>query len=172
MADYTGILLAYAETDKVLVHGIKAALEGAAAAREPAVPVDVRLWPHATTLTVSILESVTRALKGVHFGVFVFTPTDRLLKDGAAVDVARDNVVFELALFLGLKGKERAFIIATGDVELPTDLGGITQERFSLKRDARGADQKAVASDAQTACGNIIDQIRETLATDAAETSV
>jgi hypothetical protein len=132
--------------------------------------VDVRLWEHDTRLTVSILESVSSSLESADFGVFVFTPTDKVVRDGAVVDVARDNVVFELALFVGLKSKEHSFIISAGDVDVPSDLRGITQERFSLKRDAGEADQKAVASDAQTAAGNIIDHIRKTLAADAATT--
>jgi len=170
MADYIQIILAYARTDGTLAHGIKAALEGAADARHPPVPVDVRLWEHDTTPTVSILESVSNSLDSADFGIFVFTPADALVRDGATVDVARDNVVFELALFIGMKSKERAFIIAAGDVEVPSDLSGITHEGFSLRRNARAADQNAVASDAQTAAGNIIDHIRNTLAADAAST--
>lgn len=50
--------------------------------------------------------------------------------------VVRDNVLFELGLFIGSIGKERCFIIKPRDVELhfPSDLLGITPTDYDPNR--------------------------------------
>jgi Predicted nucleotide-binding protein containing TIR-like domain len=92
-----------------------------------------------------------------------------LSRQGDTFEVARDNVVFELAMFVGMHGHSHAFIVATPDVRVPSDLGGITHQVLHLNHDPRGADQHDLVSDAQTAAGAIIDQIRRTIASHATE---
>ena len=62
------------------------------------------------------------------FAAIVLTPDDSIVTRGDNIPVARDNVIFELGLFLGALGTRRVFIIRPRDQELhlPSDLAGIT----------------------------------------------
>jgi hypothetical protein len=75
-----------------------------------------------------ILESLLRAVEHADCGVFVFAPDDVTLLRGAKRATARDNVVFELGLFMGALGRARTFVLRPQDVELhvPSDLLGLT----------------------------------------------
>ena len=84
-------------------------------------------------LTKSYLESLLDALDDTQFGVFIFGADDLTRIRGAQVTTARDNVVFELGLFIGRLGRERSFVITPKDVEhfhLPSDLLGINIATF------------------------------------------
>jgi hypothetical protein len=62
------------------------------------------------------------------FAALVLTPDDPVVSRGTEVIAARDNVVFELGLFLGTLGSRRVFIIHPNDLDLtlPSDLAGVT----------------------------------------------
>lgn len=84
-------------------------------------------------LTRSYLESLIDALDDTEFALFVFGPDDVTRIRGVDVKTARDNVVFELGLFIGRLGRDRTFIVvphAVADLHLPTDLAGISVATF------------------------------------------
>lgn len=83
------------------------------------------------------LESLTSLLETFDFGIFVFAADDVLRLRGEDFQVARDNVVFELGLFVGRLGKERNFVVMprTSDgFHFPTDLLGLTPVMFDPDR--------------------------------------
>lgn len=49
----------------------------------------------------------------------------------------RDNVLFELGLFMGALGREKTFIVhcRDKDIDLPTDLAGVTLATFRDRSD-------------------------------------
>lgn len=57
--------------------------------------------------TYGYLESLTKALEAADFAVLVLTPDDFTESRGDSAPSPRDNVVFELGLFLGRLGRER-----------------------------------------------------------------
>jgi hypothetical protein len=57
------------------------------------------------------LESLADALFETDFGVFVFAPNDVTSMRGQERATVRDNVVFELGMFVGRLGRERCFIL-------------------------------------------------------------
>ncbi len=82
------------------------------------------------------LDSLLKAVKNHHFAIFVFTPDDVLQIREKSVAAARDNIVFELGLFLGAHGKERVFFVRPRGVDLhiPTDLLGIISGTYDDNR--------------------------------------
>jgi hypothetical protein len=94
---------------------------------------DCKMWTNAFEQNKSNLESLARETKLSDFSVLLAMKDDILLKKGELRDVARDNVIFEFALFLGSTGLNRAFLLAQEGIDLPTDLDGITVSKFTLE---------------------------------------
>ena len=77
----------------------------------------------------TVLEDLLACLKTPQFALFVFTPDDGLMMRGTLHRAARDNVVFEMGLFIGAFGLPRCMhIVPRGldDLHLPSDLLGLT----------------------------------------------
>jgi hypothetical protein len=74
------------------------------------------------------IETLLNNLKRFDFAVFVFSPDDKVTSRGSSSAAARDNVVFELGLFMGHLGRGRAFILLQkhANVKLLSDLRGLT----------------------------------------------
>lgn len=78
------------------------------------------------------IEDLMRMAKECDFAVLLMTADDTTASRGKRKDSPRDNVVFELGLFMGALGRERTFIASPKgvDLKLPTDLLGVTHLRF------------------------------------------
>ena len=114
------------------------------------------LWPHMFPLGKGNLESLVDAVTTVDFGVLVLTPDDMTESKGLAMNSPRDNVLFELGLFMGRLGRERTFAVHNHDepIKLPSDLAGVTLATFP---NYRGNNLRAQVS---SACTPIIEAIR------------
>lgn len=99
---------------------------------------EVTVWDQGILdLSQYTLDSLISALDDFDFGVFIFSPDDVVRIRNDEVVATRDNVIFELGLFVGRLGKERSFIIipkGTDNFHLPTDLLGITPTMFEPNR--------------------------------------
>ncbi|MGG6463576.1 TIR domain-containing protein [Solilutibacter silvestris] len=100
---------------------------------------EVTVWSQgAFDLSRYTLESLTETLESSEFGVFVLTPDDLVTIRDKTQSAARDNVLFELGLFVGRLGRERCYVvIPRGNEEtlrLPTDLLGITPALYDPSR--------------------------------------
>ncbi len=83
------------------------------------------------------IHSLIKALRESDFGIFVFSPDDLSIMRGDENPVVRDNVIFELGLFVGRLGIERCFFITpdtVSDLRLPTDLMGVTPGQYEAGR--------------------------------------
>ncbi len=85
----------------------------------------------------STLESLMAALERFDFAVMVFSPDDVLESRSTGYVSPRDNVVFELGLFMGRLGRNRVFMIHEQDVnlKLPSDFAGIMVPRYRKRSD-------------------------------------
>lgn len=84
-----------------------------------------------------VIEELNKQLNSSDFGVFVLMPDDQTTSRGNRADTPRDNVVFELGLFMGVLGRERSFLLYPKEpnkVRLPIDLLGLVGSRFSTTR--------------------------------------
>ena len=68
----------------------------------------------------------------VGFAVVLLTPDDEgsSIKDGKPQSRARQNVVLELGYFIGRLGRSRVCALKRGDVEIPSDFGGVVYQEF------------------------------------------
>ena len=87
-------------------------------------------------LSVGTLEALVDAAPQFDFAVLVLTPDDLTDSRGIQSNAPRDNVLFELGLFMGVLGRTRTFILTTNsqDLKLPSDLAGVTTARYSTER--------------------------------------
>jgi Predicted nucleotide-binding protein containing TIR-like domain len=96
------------------------------------------------------LEDLINELDHSMFGVFVLSPDDLVSSRGANMPKSRDNVVFELGLFMGRLGRQRTFMVVRRDpttaLILPSDLLGIKYATYELSNNDVSA---SVASAAQ-----------------------
>jgi hypothetical protein len=99
---------------------------------------DLTVWDQGVfSLSVTPLDSLTQALESSDFGIFVFSPDDEVKMRGSVSETIRDNVLFELGLFIGRLGKQRCFIVTPDNVDMhiPTDLTGVSPAKYSGERD-------------------------------------
>lgn len=101
---------------------------------------------------MTVIEKI-EAHGDVGFAVVLLTPDDTGGKEGAdAAPRARQNVILELGYFIGRLGRARVTALRRGDVEVPSDFGGVVYEVF----DAGGGWKQALAKEL-TAAGFEID---------------
>jgi len=115
------------------------------------------LWRTGTFKIGSVaLEDIVKKSSQVDFAVFVFTPDDVTTIRNKEMLVARDNVVFEMGLFIGSLGKERCYVVKPRGVEmhLPSDLVGVTPADYDPQRP-----DGDIASALNAACTLIKDRI-------------
>jgi predicted nucleotide-binding protein with TIR-like domain len=94
----------------------------------------VVVWDQGTVFGLgdATLEALEAAVLAYQSGIFVFTADDRIEIRGQILSVARDNVIFELGMFIGKLGRRRAFVVhpAQPEITLPSDLNGITTASY------------------------------------------
>jgi hypothetical protein len=86
------------------------------------------------TMNKSALDSLIRASRRFDYGILVATKDDKLLSRWKGHSVPRDNVIFEMGMFLGSLGLTRAFLLVEENAKLPTDYNGITRAVFSKRK--------------------------------------
>jgi len=94
---------------------------------------EVKLWNQGIFgLGSGTLESLVLALDGFDFAALILTPDDLTTSRGEERQTARDNVLFELGLFMGALGRLRTFIVydRSANLKLPSDLAGVAAATY------------------------------------------
>jgi len=98
---------------------------------------EVTIWKNGTfKLSSSTIDDLVEKSSAVDFALFIFTPDDISTIRDRDEHIVRDNVIFEMGLFVGSIGKPRSFILKPREVEmhLPTDLLGVTPADYDSAR--------------------------------------
>jgi CRP/FNR family cyclic AMP-dependent transcriptional regulator len=98
--------------------------------------VNARLWTDGVFRPSRFpLEELEQQVRSADFAILVVGPDDTVTSRGSARSVPRDNVVFELGLFMGALGRYRTLVVTPSgaDIKIPTDLLGLTVVKFTSK---------------------------------------
>lgn len=132
--------------------------EQLAAAREVAGALagDARLavepWSEgAFEFSKSYIESLEAQLDGADFAVVILTADDAAVVRDKAVNLPRDNVIFELGLFIGRLGRDRCFFFVDRDADtrIASDLEGVKPVHYYRDPAALAAGRPSLAVQAQ-----------------------
>lgn len=107
-------------------------------------------------ISSTAIESLSQCLEKMDFGIFVFSPDDITKIRKETSKSVRDNIIFEIGLFIGKLGRKRVFFIAPDgeDIRIPSDLLGVTPAKYETNRKDE-SNQAATGA----ACADIKDQI-------------
>ena len=111
-----------------------------------------RLWTDGVfDASQFVITELEKQVQEADFAVLVLGPDDEVVSRDEKSDAPRDNVVFELGLFMGALSHERTFMIVPRerDIKIPTDLLGLIP--LSYKSD----DSKNFDSSLETACNQL-----------------
>ena len=102
--------------------------------------LDVHTWDQDVfTLSASYIESLEAELDRADFAIVILTADDPATVRREAVNLPRDNVVYELGLFMGRLGRARCFFFVDGDsaTRIASDLSGVRAADFYNERTNR-----------------------------------
>jgi O-acetyl-ADP-ribose deacetylase (regulator of RNase III) len=111
--------------------------------------LDVTVWDQDVfRLNYAALDSLLEALDSSDAGVFVLRPDDLTTSRGESSQSVRDNVIFELGMFIGRLGRDRTFMLTPSSsvFHMPSDLLGLTTARYDAGRFDSGDERSAVGS--------------------------
>jgi predicted nucleotide-binding protein len=108
----------------------------------------------------STLFDLMGILRVSDFAIFVFSPDDVSIMRSAVDQVVRDNVLFELGLFIGRLGQERCFFLVPDSekMRLPTDLFGFSPTKYESHR--RDSNWEAAVNPACTQILRVVNKLR------------
>lgn len=81
---------------------------------------------NAFTFNHSTMQCLLNNAHKYEYGIFIATSDDLIKKRGISNMSMRDNVLFELGLFLGSLGFTRTYLLADKETGLPSDFAGTT----------------------------------------------
>ncbi len=124
----------------------------------------VRVWDSQFAFTDVYIESLEKALDAADFAVIVMTGDDAATVRENRVVLPRDNVIFELGLFIGRLGRERCafFVDHDSKTQLASDLSGVKAAEYWKPEQMARRIRPGLAERVRA----LKKQIREQLATD------
>jgi len=118
---------------------------------------EVTVWQEGTFSVGSVTLEVLLQSK-FDFAVLVLAPDDVTTSRADTMASPRDNVIFELGLFMGRLGRKRTFMVSPreGSVKLPSDVAGVQPAYYDWPRSDH---------DVRAAVGPACDDIRRAIRT-------
>jgi O-acetyl-ADP-ribose deacetylase (regulator of RNase III) len=119
---------------------------------------DVTVWDQSVfRLTQAGFDSLLDVLDSSDAGIFILRADDVTTRRDVSAPSVRDNVIFELGMFVGRLGPDQTFILTpnVASPDLPSDLDGITTAHYDARRFENGERRAAVGP----ACTRIREQM-------------
>jgi predicted nucleotide-binding protein len=122
----------------------------------------VEPWTEIFRHSATYIESLENQLDRADFAVFVLTADDPATMRGGRVNLPRDNVLFELGLFVGRLGRDRCFFFLddAARTKLPSDLLAVKEVIFPPTGRSRAAESPENKS-REKAVSEVLNRIRE-----------
>jgi hypothetical protein len=120
---------------------------------------EITLWNEGFFgLGSTFIETLINALPRFDFAILVLTADDLVHSREVETFSPRDNVIFELGLFMGHLGRARTFILhqSNAKLKIPTDLSGVTMATYEWPRE-----DKSYRATVGVACDSIREVIRD-----------
>ena len=119
---------------------------------------DLTVLSVGTTIIEGLCQKANELKKQGGYAVMIMTPDDEVNARGEVRYVPRDNVVFELGLFLGYLGRERVYCVAPSNVNIKmmSDWLGVTNATYKY---AERQGNKRLT----TILGNAANRIQQTI---------
>src|SRR5262245_26079737 len=117
-----------------------------------------RVWNEGTFKpSKTYIEALETELAQCDFAVLTLTSDDQSYSRGRMSMAPRDNVLFELGLFMGRLGRERTYFVCDNnqDLKIPTDLLGVNPASYERREDQDLGEALAIA------CSAIARRMRE-----------
>jgi hypothetical protein len=120
--------------------------------------LEVTVWSQGVfNASDTTMGSLVKALGNFDAALFVFSADDKSTIRNNEYSIVRDNVVFEMGLFVGRLGLERVFFLCPRGINLhlPSDFAGVTPLNYEANRSDRN-----LVSAVGAACTQLVKQIR------------
>jgi predicted nucleotide-binding protein len=127
-------------------------------------PFNVTVWTDGVFRASSFpIASLEAAVDQSDFAIAIVQPDDVVTTRGKEVVTPRDNVIFELGLFIGRLGLRRSFLVEPRgeETKLPSDLIGVTTISYRHLPQNELTNRQALATAIAPACNEIRDIINE-----------
>jgi hypothetical protein len=94
------------------------------------------IWEDVYNLSTQTVERLEEIKNKYHFGIFILSADDIIIKRDNILWTARDNVILELGFFMGFIGRKKCFIVMPRNIEIdkPTDISGLTIASYDQKK--------------------------------------
>jgi CRP/FNR family transcriptional regulator, cyclic AMP receptor protein len=120
------VFIGSSSESKEIVHTMQAAFR-----RDDVV---IRPWTKEGIFSASHfpIEDLEFEVQSSDFAILVLGPDDRVVSRSKSYSAPRDNVIFELGLFMGSLSRQRTFLVMPDglDIKIPSDLLGLTVLRY------------------------------------------
>lgn len=97
----------------------------------------VETWTRKFELSATYIESLEQIIAEADFAILVLTPDDVTTSRNKKKPAPRDNVIFELGLFMGSLGRERCYLVqpeedpeGQASLKVPSDLSGVKPAKY------------------------------------------
>ena len=100
--------------------------------------VSINLWTSDVFMPSHFpIDDLSDQVRKSDFAVLIISSDDLVKSRNESYQAPRDNIIFELGLFMGSLSRKRTFLIYpdTENVKLPSDLEGITTIRYVIDSD-------------------------------------
>ena len=107
-----------------------------------------RIWNEGTFKpSMTFIDALEQELAQSDFAVLTLTPDDQSKSRGKVTMAPRDNVLFELGLFMGRLGRDRTYFVCDKNqaLKIPSDLLGVNPASYEIGKGQKLADAIAVA---------------------------